>query len=78
MSELRAKEALRNADLRGVDDQEKDWDFSHYNRVVMEMRCGATSVGSILAAMVYQIEEENKQDMQPSLMISPNNGVGQI
>jgi hypothetical protein len=27
---------------------------------MQEMKSGATSVGSIMAAMIYQIEEENK------------------
>ena len=43
-----------------VDDEHKEWDFEHYNRVVNEMNPESTSVGSILASMVYQIEEQNK------------------
>jgi hypothetical protein len=52
-SELAAMEKARqNANL-GVDDQPKNWDFRHYNRVLGEMQSGSTSVGSILAAIVF-------------------------
>lgn len=56
--------------MMGVDDDPKDWDFTHYNRVLQEMQSNSTSVGSILAAMVFQIEEENKND--PILMTDRN------
>ena len=42
-----------------LDDEPKSWDFSHFERVTEEMKSGATSVGSMLAAMVYQIERAN-------------------
>ena len=46
------EKARQNANL-GVDDQPKNWDFRHYNRVLGEMQSGSTSVGSILAAIVF-------------------------
>lgn len=42
-----------------LDEQPKNWDFCHYERVVKEMKPENTSVGSILAAMIYQIEKAN-------------------
>ncbi len=42
-----------------MDDEPRNWDFSHFDRVVSEMHSGSTSVGSILGAMVYQIEKQN-------------------
>jgi hypothetical protein len=42
--------------MMGVDDEVKEWDFSHYNKVLQDMQSGSTSVGSILSAMVYHIE----------------------
>ena len=38
---------------RSVDDEPKDWNFVYFQRVVSEMQSENTSVGSILAAMVY-------------------------
>ena len=48
--------------MMGVDDEPKEWDFTHYNKVVSEMKSGSTSVGSVLSAMIFHIEEENKID----------------
>jgi hypothetical protein len=46
------EKARQNANL-GVDDQPKDWNFKHYNRVINEMQSGSTSVGSILSAVIF-------------------------
>ena len=59
---MEAQRRAAGLSLAGVDDVAKNWDFTHYNKVMMEMKSGATSVGSILAAMIYQIEEENKSE----------------
>jgi hypothetical protein len=48
---------LEDASLFSLDDGTKNWDFKHFDRVVGEMEAGSSSVGSILAAMVYQIEK---------------------
>jgi len=39
--------------LLSVDDEQKNWNFSHFTRVMSEMPTETTSVGSILAAMVF-------------------------
>lgn len=46
--------------LRSVDDDPKEWDFSAYNKVLSEMKCESASIGSVLAALMFQIEEDNK------------------
>lgn len=43
-----------------VDDEPREWNFEYFNRAVNEMKAESTSVGSIVAAMIYQIEEQNK------------------
>ena len=48
-----------------MDDETKDWDFQAFERVVSEMESANTTVGGILGAMVYQIEEANKQALDP-------------
>ena len=39
------------------DDEARDWNFEHFSRVVNDMKPECTSVGSIMSAMIYQIEE---------------------
>jgi hypothetical protein len=46
--------------LHSQDDDPKDWNFIYFQRVVSEMKTEYTSVGSILAAMIYQIEKANE------------------
>jgi hypothetical protein len=36
-----------------VDDDPREWNFEYFNRAVSEMKAEDTSVGSILAAMIY-------------------------
>jgi hypothetical protein len=36
-----------------VDDEPRDWNFEYFNRAVNEMKAESTSVGSIVAAMIY-------------------------
>ena len=44
-----------------IDDETRNWNFDNFHRVINEMSAESTSVSSIMAAMVYQIEEQNKQ-----------------
>jgi hypothetical protein len=36
-----------------VDDEPKEWNFSYFHRAVNEMSPEVSSVGSIMAALVY-------------------------
>ena len=36
-----------------IDDQPRNFDFEAYERVMSELKCGDTSVGGILGAMIY-------------------------
>jgi hypothetical protein len=47
------KKLLAENANRSVDDEQKEWNFEHFERVVNDMKSTDTSVGSILAAMVY-------------------------
>lgn len=47
------KQKLEEAKNASADDKPRDWNFTHFDRVTSEMTPGATSVGSLLAAMVY-------------------------
>jgi hypothetical protein len=51
--------AVKAAGQVSIDDEPKNWDFKHFDRVACEMGSGSTSVGSILGAMIYQIEKQN-------------------
>ena len=48
-----------------VDDGIREFDFEAFERVMSEMKSGDTTVGGILGAMIYQIEETNKKNMDP-------------
>jgi hypothetical protein len=61
-AEIKDLETKKKLAMMGVDDEPKEWDFTHYNKVVSEMQSGSTSVGSVLSAMIFHIEEENKID----------------
>lgn len=51
---------LKENATRSCDDDNKTWNFQHFERVVNQMSSTSTSVGSILAAMVYQVEKQNE------------------
>ena len=51
--------------MMSVDDEKKEWDFQAFERVVSEMESASTTVGGILGAMIYQIEEANKKTLDP-------------
>lgn len=55
-----ARQKIDTAAAMSVDDDPKEWNFEFFNRAVNDMKAESTSVGSILAAMIYQIEEQNK------------------
>lgn len=42
-----------------MDDGERNFDFKSLERVMTEMEGATTSIGGILSAMVYQIEQTN-------------------
>jgi len=47
--------------LTSQDDGEKNFCFTAFDRVMTEMDGASTNIGGILAAMVYQIEQDNKK-----------------
>ena len=51
--------------MMSVDDGIRNFDFEAFERVMSEMKSGDTTVGGILGAMIYQIEETNKKYMDP-------------
>ena len=51
--------------MMSVDDGIRNFDFEAFERVMSEMKSGDTTVGGILGAMIYQIEETNKKNMDP-------------
>ena len=51
--------------MMSVDDGIREFDFEAFERVMSEMKSGDTTVGGILGAMIYQIEETNKKNMDP-------------
>ena len=55
----------RKRQMMSVDDGIRDFDFEAFERVMSEMKSGDTTVGGILGAMIYQIEETNKKNMDP-------------
>lgn len=48
---------IEAAQAVSCDDEARDWNFEHFSRVVNDMKPECTSVGSIMSAMIYQIEE---------------------
>lgn len=45
--------------MQSLDDQHHEWNFEFFNRVTSDMNPQTSSVGTIMAAMVYQIEQQN-------------------
>jgi len=39
-----------------MDDEPKEWNFSTFTNVVEQMKSGSTTVGSMVAAMMFHIE----------------------
>ena len=52
-------EILKKNALNSVDDEEKQFGFKSFERAMSQMECSSTNIGGILAAMIYQIEEDN-------------------
>jgi hypothetical protein len=44
---------------QSADDEPKEWNFSTFVNVFEEMKTANTSVGSIVGAMLYHIEQQN-------------------
>lgn len=40
----------------------QDWNFEEFRRVMADMNSASTDVGGILSAIIYQIEQHNKED----------------
>lgn len=55
----------RKRQMMSIDDQPRNFDFDAFERVMSELKSGDTTVGGILGAMIYQIEETNKKTMDP-------------
>ena len=51
--------------MASIDDELRKFDFEAFERVMSEMTSGDTTVGGILGAMIFQIEETNKKNMDP-------------
>lgn len=52
-----ARKKIDAAMGQSVDDEPKEWNFSSFTNVFEEMKTSSTSVGSIVAAMLYHIEQ---------------------
>jgi hypothetical protein len=39
--------------MMSIDDQQRNFDFDAYERVVSELKSGDTTVGGLLGAMIY-------------------------
>lgn len=44
-----------------VDDRKVEWHFDSFKKIVSEMDSSKTTVGGIMAAMIYQIERQSKR-----------------
>jgi len=47
------EELLKQSRLKSVDDEDKNFKFAAFERVMTQMDSASTNVGGILAAMVY-------------------------
>ena len=52
------------------DDEDKDWNFSQLEKVMAEINSENGTVGNILAAMVYQIANQNKKAKQEDQVLT--------
>jgi hypothetical protein len=46
-----------------MDDRKVDWHFDSFKKIVSEMDSSKTTVGGIMAAMIYQIEKQSKRQV---------------
>ena len=46
----------KKKEINSRDDEEKDWNFPHLDKILAELNPDRCSIGSILASMVYQID----------------------
>lgn len=56
------EEILRKQKSMSVDDQDRNFDFSSYERAMSQMDSATTTIGGVLAAMVYQIQQDNLKE----------------
>lgn len=56
---------MRKKMMISLDDEPRNFDFQSFERVVAKMDSANTTVGGILGAMIYQIEEANKKTLDP-------------
>ena len=47
------EELLKKNRLKSCDDEPKDFSFKSFDRAMTQMECKDTSIGGILAAMIY-------------------------
>ena len=52
---------LKKQKLISQDDGDRNFSFATFDRLMTEMDSASTNIGGILAAMVYQIEQDNKK-----------------
>ena len=56
-SSVASKRPESKEQIPSFDDEARDWNFEAFTRIVNEIEPSSASVGSIMAAMVYQIEQ---------------------
>jgi len=49
--------------VKSRDDEDKEWNFTHLEKIMSELSSENGTVGNILAAMVYQIA--NQRSLKP-------------
>ena len=49
------------------DEEEKEWSFPHLDKVLAELKPDQSNIGALMAAMIYQIEQQNKKDVDVSV-----------
>jgi hypothetical protein len=57
--EVKKDEANKRANSK--DEEEKEWDFKHLDHVLTQITSQQTGIGGIMAAMIYQIDQDAKQ-----------------
>jgi hypothetical protein len=46
----------KKSQKKSRDEEEKEWAFVHLDKILSEIKPGTFNIGSMLAAMIYQIE----------------------
>jgi hypothetical protein len=58
VEEVKKDEANKRANSK--DEEEKEWDFKHLDHVLTQITSQQTGIGGIMAAMIYQIDQDAK------------------